>query len=168
MKEIINIIIGKEDITLLDIYHSSDTEILKRYKEIILFYIHYGKILYQKGISLEQLVGITQNFFQEYSSNVVLSSYYIHGQNHEKIETEVKNMIQRELEKGNISLSLDEINTENSISKESGIEQNKSLSLSNGHPIGTDTGFASPLLLAILTATIEITTLIYIFMQAME
>ena len=77
-------------------------------------------------------------------------------------------MIKREMDQLNVFFTLDEISMENAISSESGIEQNKTLSLSNGHPTGTETGFASPLLLAILTATIEITTLVYIFMQAME
>ena len=77
-------------------------------------------------------------------------------------------MIKREMDQLNVFFTFDEISIENAISSESGIEQNKTLSLSNGHPTGTETGFASPLLLAILTATIEITTLVYIFMQAME
>lgn len=168
MKDIINIIIGKEDISVLDKYHSVDTEILKRYKEIVCLFIHYGKILYQKGLLLEQLITITQNFFQGYSSNPILANYYTYGENQDKIDDEVKKMIKREMDQLNVFFTLDEISMENAISSESGIEQNKTLSLSNGHPTGTETGFASPILLAILTATIEITTLVYIFMQAME
>ena len=168
MKDIINIIIGKEDISILERYHSTDVEILARYKEIIQLFIHYGKILYQNGLLLDQLIIITQNFFQEYSSNSILSSYYTYGENQDKVEEEVKNMIEESLQKLNLVLSFDELSTDSIISNDSGIEQNKTLSFSNGHPTGTETGFASPLLLAILTATIEVTTLIYIFMQAME
>ena len=77
-------------------------------------------------------------------------------------------MIERILELMDENISLEEFDVDTSFSNTSGVEQNKTLSLSNGHPTGTETGFASPLILALLTATIEITSLLYIFLTAME
>ena len=168
MKDIINIIIGKEDITVLDKYTSNNKEVFERYKNIVKMLIKYGKIVYSKGLSLEKLIELVQQFFSEYSSNVVISGYYNLGHDEEKIDEEVKNMLTRILGNLNVNITLDEVDINSSFSNTSGVEQNKSLRLSNGHPTWTETGFASPLLLAILTATIEITSLLYVFFSAME
>lgn len=168
MKDIINVIIGTEDITILDKYESENKEVFNRYKNIVQIFIRYSIILYKKGLVLEKLVSLTQQFFNEYSNNVILTGYYEHGMNEEQLELEIKNMIERILTSLNISLSLEDVDVESSFSNISGVEENKKMSLSNGHPTGTESGFASPLLLAILTATIEITSLLYIFLTAME
>lgn len=168
MKDIINIIIGAEDITTLEKYTSEDKEVFERYKNILKALIKYGKILYKRGLSLEELVQLVQYFFKEYSDNVILSGYYKYGMNEDQMEMEVKNMLERQLRELDIHLSFDDIDVDASFSNMSGVEENKTLSLSNGHPTGTETGFASPLILALLTATIEITSLLYIFLTAME
>ena len=168
MKDIINVIIGVEEITILDKYNSENQEVFERYKNIVKLLIKYGKILYKKGLTLEKLIELAQHFFKEYSDNVVLSGYYNYGMDEDKIEIEVKNMLERILELMDENISLEEFDVDTSFSNTSGVEQNKTLSLSNGHPTGTETGFASPLILALLTATIEITSLLYIFLTAME
>lgn len=168
MKDIINIIIDKEDITILDKYTSNNKDVFERYKNIVKILIKYSKLVYSRGLSLEKLIELVQQFFSEYSSNVVISGYYNLGHDEEKIDEEVKNMLTRILKNLNVNITLDEVDINTSISNTSGVEQNKSLRLSNGHPTWTETGFASPLLLAILTATIELTTIMYIFFNAME
>ena len=78
--------------------------------------------------------------------------------------TQITNILERIINKMNISLMDDVTNS----FKTSGKVDSKELKLSNGHPIGTETGFISPIILAILTATIEIIPLIYIFLNTME
>ena len=77
-------------------------------------------------------------------------------------------VIAKQERKRRVEPVVEEVDVEASFSTMTGVAQNKTLTLSNGHPTGTETGFASPLLLAILTATIEITTLLYIFLNEME
>lgn len=168
MKEIVEIIVGKKDIMVLEQYTSPNKEVFDRYINIVKYLIKYGKRVYNKGLQIEKVIQLVQLFFDEYSKNVILSGYYNYGQNEELVEQEVKKMVERILNKLEVNMSLEEVDVEASFSTMTGVVQNKTLTLSNGHPTGTETGFASPLLLAILTATIEITTLLYIFLNAME
>lgn len=164
MKEIINIIIGNEDISILDNFESSNKEVFERYKRIVKTLIDKCKIYYGNGLKLEQLIELVKVFYSEYSQNVILRGYYEHNLYQDKIEGEITNILNRIINKMNISLMDDVTNS----FKTSGKVDSKELKLSNGHPIGTETGFISPIILAILTATIEIIPLIYIFLNTME
>lgn len=164
MKEIINIIIGNEDISILDNFESSNKEVFERYKKIVKILISKCKVYYNKGLKIEQLINIVKAFYSEYNQNVILRGYYEHNLYEEQVEEEITNILERFINSMNISL-IDEI--DNSF-KTSGKIDAKTLKLSNGHPDYTETGFISPIILAILTATIEITTLLYIFLNTME
>ena len=164
MKEIIYIITGDEDIEILDKYQSDNKEIFERYKKIVKILINKCKNYYNNGLTLEQLIELVKSFYSEYNRNVILKGYYEHNLYEDKIDTEVTNILERQMNKMNISLMND---IDNSF-KTSGKVDAKILKLSNGHPDYTETGFISPLILAILTATIELTTLLYIFLNTME
>ena len=164
MKEIINIIIGNEDISVLETFESNNKEVFERYKKIVKILITKCKKYYNNGLKLEQLIELVKAFYNEYNQNVILKGYYEHNLNEDKIEEEITNILERIMNKMNISL-IDDIT--NSF-KTSGKIDSKSLKLSNGHPSYTENGFISPIILAILTATIEITTLLYIFLNTME
>lgn len=164
MKEIINIIIGNEDISILDKYESNNKELFERYKIILKILIDKCKIYYNNGLKLEQLIELVKYFYNEYNQNVILKGYYEYNLYRDKIEEEIKNILDRIINKMNISLNND---VDNSF-KTSGKVDSKKLVISNGHPIYTETGFVSPLILALLTATIEITSLLYIFLNTME
>lgn len=164
MKEIINIIIGNEDISILDKYESNNKEVFERYKKIVKILITKCKRYYNSGLKLEQLIELVKTFYNEYNQNVILKGYYEHNLNEDKIEEEITNILERIINKMNISLTNDVDNA----FKTSGKVDSKKLTLSNGHPDYTETGFISPIILAILTATIEITTLLYIFLNTME
>ena len=164
MKEIINIIIGNEDISLLDEYDSDNKDVLERYKKIVKILIKKCKLYYNRGLNLEQLIELVKAFYNEYNQNVILKGYYEHNLNEEKVEEEITNILDRFINNMNISLIED---IDDSF-KTSGKVDSKTLTLTNGHPNYTETGFISPLILAILTATIEITTLLYIFLNTME
>lgn len=164
MKEIINIIIGNEDISILDRYESNNKELFERYKIIVKILINKCKIYYNRGLKLEQLIELIKYFYNEYNQNVILKGYYEHNLNEDKIEEEITNILERFIDKMNVIL----INDVDNAFKTSGKVDSKKLTLTNGHPDYTETGFVSPLILALLTATIEITALLYIFLNTME
>lgn len=164
MKEIINIIIGNEDIDILDNFESSDREVFERYKRIVKILINKCKNYYNNGLKLEQLIDLVKGFYSEYNQNVILKGYYENNLYEDKIESEITNVLERQMGKMNVTLT-DDIPNE---FKTSGKVDSKTLTLTNGHPDYTETGFISPLILAILTATIELTTLLYIFLNTME
>ena len=164
MKEIINIIIGNEDISILDKYESNDSLLFERYKNIVKILIKQCKIHYGNGLKLEQLVELVKYFYDEYNKNIILKEYYEHNLYQDKIEEEITNILNKFISKLDLSLN----NNENNSFKTSGKVDSKTLKLSNGHPDYTETGFISPLILALLTATIEITSLLYIFLNTME
>lgn len=164
MKEIINIIIGNEDVSILDKYESTNKELFERYKKIIKILIDECKKYYNNGLKLENLIELVKAFFNEYNQNVIIMGYYQYNQNEENLKIEIINILERELNKMNISLTREIDST----FKTSGKVDSKSLKLTNGHPTGTENGFISPLILALLTATIEITSILYIFANTME
>lgn len=164
MKEIINVIIGNEDISILDKYESNNSLLFERYKNIVKILINQCKIYYNNGLKLEQLVELVKYFYDEYNKNIILKEYYEHNLYQDKIEEEITNILNKFISKLDLSLT----NNENNTFKTNGKVDSKTLKLSNGHPIYTETGFISPLILALLTATIEITSLLYIFLNTME
>lgn len=167
MKDIINIIIGQSDISILEQYSSENKELFERYMIIVKLLIKNGKKIYSKGVSLENLITIIQTFFSQYQNNVVLAGYFKIGIDNGRLDDEVKNMLDRIMKNMGLNISID-VDIDSSFSNDSRVERNKVLTLSNGHPTGTETGFVSSFILALLAATIEITSLLYIFMQAME
>lgn len=168
MKDIINVIIGNEDITVLEKYRSDNEEVFTKYMDIVKEMISLTQKVYKKGLSLEQLIELVKFFFEEYNQNVILISYYKNNVPIEEMKEEVKKIIERYLTKIDSSITLEDEDIDAAFSNVSGVSENKTLTLSNGHPTGTETGFIAPFILAILTATIEITSLLYIFIKAME
>ena len=108
MKEIINIIIGNEDISILDNFESSNKEVFERYKKIVKILISKCKVYYNKGLKIEQLINIVKAFYSEYNQNVILRGYYEHNLYEEQVEEEITNILERFINSMNISL-IDEI-----------------------------------------------------------
>lgn len=175
MKQILDIIMGREKVTVIDSLKSEKSDTFIRWKSILLLLIKQSQINLTKGLKEEDIKLILPKF-EEYFVNNIVFKQYMSGSDVDMtlVEKQIKffyNDILREL-----GINIVEINETQSIENifedvSDGLERGKSLTKSNGHSLlesETKTkGYVGAFLLAALTACIEISTVAYIIFNGM-
>lgn len=164
MKSALEIIVGLKDIESLNDYTKqvvpnlkTDLEKLQFSRWISLYniVIQEGK-KYYNGTNENDVLAVLIKIDSECMNNEILKSYYETGDNQDKIEEEIQKIYSTNIKISNIE--------DENMSK----EESKVYVKTTTHKTGTETGFASPLLLALLTASIEISTIAYIILNTMD
>lgn len=164
MKDALEVIVGLKEKTYLSEYTRKIVPTLKddktklnfeRWVTLLNIVIDKGK-KYYNGNNTEDVLEVLKKINDGFLINPILKGYYEIGENKELVESEI-DKIYRE----NIKI---DIFNDTPISK----EESKIYVKSTSHKTGTETGYASPLLLALLTATIEISTIAYIILNTMD
>lgn len=157
MKDALEIIIGKKQESFLSEYakkvilelnNAKAKEDFSRWLTLFNIIVKKGKIYYDGTNELEitnALNKINDGFLNE----PALQNYYINGSNIKEAEDMIENIFK-------------------SYTKKDGISNNKVYVKSTNKKAGTETGFASALLLALLTASIEISSIAYIISSSMD
>jgi len=163
MRDALEVIVGLKEKTYLNEYAMKVVPTLKnedklkfdRWVTLINIVIDEGK-KYYNGNNENEILSVLFKIDNECLNNPILNSYYLNGENKELVETEIQKIYSENIKINNIE--------EESISR----EESKAYVKTTSHKTGTETGFASPLLLALLTASIEISTIAYIVLNAMD
>ena len=164
MKDALEVIVGLKEKSYLSEYSKKIVPTLKddktklnfeRWVTLLNIVIDYGK-KYYNGNNTDEILLVLRKIDNGFLTNPILKGFYEIGENKELIEQEIDKIY-----KENIKMDIIE---DTSVSK----EESKTYVKATSHKTGTETGFASPFLLAVLTATIEISTIAYIIFNAMD
>lgn len=172
MKDALDIILGIKDESYLSEYIKKVVVTLKdeqtkrnfeRWLTLLNVIVYQGKKYYVKYDNSQNLNNTKDNsdeikaalneINEGFKNNIILKGFYETGENKDLIFDEINKIYAK-----NVKIE------ESSI----GIEKGKTYVKATSHKTGTETGFASPFLLALLTATIEISTVAYIIFNAMD
>lgn len=178
MKQIIDIIMGEKDIEELAKLNNN-TEQFKRWENIVLLFIKQSKLNLSKGLTRQNIENITNEFEIFFPNNDILIQYMSEGKlDLSYVEKQVGLFYNVQLNKLGIAIQ-NEVpnNIENrfnntEIEVPEGIEKGKTFIKSNGHSTLTDEnqksrGYVGAILMATLTASIEISTIAYILFNGM-
>ena len=161
MKDAFRVIVGtKEEAALVSyvketgakLNNKSEQENYGRWTILLIEIINQGKSFYN-GTNEKEIMNTLNDIDAEAMTNSIISNYFKTGENLEQLKEEVRKYYLRHVKI-----------EEQSINK----EESKTYVKATSHKTGTEIGFASPLLLAILTASIEISTVAYIILNAMD
>lgn len=178
MKQIIDIIMGKKELDELDKIQN-DTEQFKRWKNILLIFIKQSKLNLSKGLTRQNIEAIAGDFEMYFSSNAILTQYINEGKlDISYVEKQVGLFYNNQLNKLGINIKnevpsdIENIFNNTEIEVPEGIEKGKTFIKSNGHSTLTDEnqksrGYVGAILMATLTASIEISTIAYILFNGM-
>lgn len=164
MKDALEVIVGLKEKSYLSEYSKKIVPTLKddktklnfeRWVTLLNIVIDYGK-KYYNGNNTDEILSVLRKIDNGFLTNPILKGFYEIGENKELIEQEIDKIY-----KENIKMDIIE---DTSVSK----EESKTYVKATSHKTGTETGFASPFLLAVLTVTIEISTIAYIIFNAMD
>lgn len=161
MKDAFRVIVGtKEEAALVSYVKEAGTKLnnkdaqenYRRWTILLIEIINQGKSFYN-GTNEKEIMNTLNDIDAEAMTNSIISNYFKTGENLEQVKEEVRKYYLR-----HVKIEEQSINKETS----------KTYVKATSHKTGTETGFASPLLLAILTASIEISTVAYIILNAMD
>lgn len=163
MKDAFRVIVGTKEEEALVSYvkeagaklnNKSEQENYGRWTILLIEIINQGKSFYN-GTNEKEIMNTLNDIDAEAMANNIISNYFKTGENLEQVKEEVRKYYLR-----HVKIDLEE----QSLNKET----SKTYVKATSHKTGTETGFASPLLLALLTASIEISTVAYIILNAMD
>lgn len=169
MEQVIEIIMGDKDISELDKIENNSEKFI-RWKNVLLLFIKQSKLNLQRGFTRENIVLAANEFDSFFSKNQVLKQF-INGENLENSFVEQQIIyFYDDLRK---RLGINVVSEQNSPSLTEGqtTESSKTLTKSNGHSLlekdPKSKGYVGALLMATLTASIEIATVAYILLNGM-
>ncbi|MDD3453151.1 MAG: hypothetical protein PHN42_02610 [Bacilli bacterium] len=174
MNNVIGIIMGRESIDILD-NKTNDSEQYYRWKNILLILIKQSKSYVMQGLTEKNLELVLTKFENFYINNEILNKYVVEGEiDFTIVENQVISFFDSLADKLGIEKEEDITTTFNKFNIEDfASTQDKGISLvkSNGKSLLTEDkqkrGYVGAFLLATLTASVEISTILYIIYNAM-